>query len=137
MSARRLDLIEILLQLRDWAAEVYPHYHPSKIVLTLQHGEKTERVCLPLPINGRPVSQPPADEPDNLNDCGRDILALLEERGERMTGDAIRGALQERGQLHGDSTITRTLADLGPQNRKVLSNRRDSYGRGYGLADWG
>lgn len=100
-----------------------------------------QRVCSADAADMQRVCSGDAAEMQNdlllgVNDCGRDILALLEEVGRRLTGEQVRREFQARQKLHGDSTIAHALAELGPLHRALLSNRRDSYGRGYGLADW-
>jgi hypothetical protein len=86
-------------------------------------------------------SAPPDDAPpaprtsDELRECDQDIARILGQAGERLTGEVIKRRLQEAELRHGDSTIDHSLADL-VKRRKLLTNRRDSYGRDYGLADW-
>jgi hypothetical protein len=86
---------------------------------------------------GSPAVGPPPSE-DELSECERDIVALLEEAGQRLTGSEIRkrlGTFSPAKVPHGDTTITHALADL-VQRKHVLNNKKDSYGKGYGLADW-
>jgi hypothetical protein len=57
------------------------------------------------------------------SECERDILALLEDQRQRLTGEEIRQKLQHRGALHGDSTINHALASLN--RRKHKSGRKE------------
>jgi hypothetical protein len=70
-----------------------------------------------------------------LTDCERDVLGVIERAGRRLSGDEAKLALQEANLLHGDSTVTHALADL-VQVKGLLTNRRDSRGKGYGLPEW-
>lgn len=145
------DPFEGLCQLQRWLHHYFPHAHPEEVVVRVTvHGVRREMTLMfpsPAPPPGAPppAAPPPAAGGDGasesdpmlgVNDCGRDILTLLEEVGRRLTGEQIRREFQARQKVHGDSTISHALADLGPLHRALLSNRRDSYGRGYGLADW-
>jgi hypothetical protein len=66
----------------------------------------------------------------------KDIIAVLEDAGHRLTTQQVIGALAAAGKQHGDSTVIRCLADLCKGPRNLLTNRHDSRGKGYGLPGW-
>jgi len=72
----------------------------------------------------------------NLTEVERDILAVLEAHGQRLTKDQLKAKLLEAGHDWSDSAIEHSLAALtGSKGRPV--NKRDARGRDYGLASWG
>jgi Fe2+ or Zn2+ uptake regulation protein len=65
----------------------------------------------------------------------KDILVLIEEAGHRMTVVEVLAALEAAGKIHGESTVRCALPYLR-NVAKLLNNKSDDYGRGYGLAEW-
>jgi len=88
-------------------------------------------VCLTLSVAPVRTPQPHAPSP-----CEADVVTIIRERGRRMTTEEVKRVLQTRNQVHGDSTVTKALADLC-RRHGMLTNGRDGRGRGYGLAEWG
>lgn len=103
-----------------------------------------------LPINPAVLSLPPPVKPSKkledksrevLSPCKRDVLAVIEEASRRLTTGEILSALQEMvdregmGHLHGDSTVAHALAEMVRAD-KLLTNKTDSHGKGYGLPAW-
>jgi hypothetical protein len=86
----------------------------------------------------RPDAPPPkllAAQQRTLTDCERDVLGIIERAGRRLSGDEVKLALQEATLLHGESTVNHALADLS-RRHGLVTNRRDSRGKGYGLPEW-
>lgn len=140
-----------MIALREYVATLAPGKVPTWIKIELEN-DPERCISMPVPPLPLPVGKvsgddlpaaevsPPVVEvspatDEELTECERDLVEILDVAGRRMTGDEIKDELQKAGKLHGDSTITKALPRLVHQ-KKRLTNRRDSYGRGYGLADW-
>jgi hypothetical protein len=115
------DLLPVLDALADAAKELH---------ISIKRGG----VTVTLDVAGTAATSP-GDLPDALSPCEADIITTISNAGQRLTAEGIKRGLQDAGKLHGDSTVTKALARL-VQKKKCLTNRSDSYGRGYGLADW-
>lgn len=74
------------------------------------------------------VAKPPTD-------AEQDILDVIREAGRRLTTAEVTAALDAANKRLGDSTIAHCLAELC-QRKKLLTNRKDARGKGYGSADW-
>ena len=128
-----------------WVQNAAPELLPDDLHVTVHSASRRvviARRLIPREATrddqGLPEPGPPAE--GELTPCERDVLAVLERAGKRLTTQEVlqalaRWAQEEPEHLHGDSTVTRALAELC-RRKGLLSNRRDTYGRGYGLADW-
>jgi hypothetical protein len=81
------------------------------------------------PQGDTPAIPPAPPRPFTL--CERDLLAVVRSSGCRLTMPQIRARLDQRGQLHGESTLLRALARLVRVGH--LTNAHDR--RGYAVPD--
>lgn len=78
-----------------------------------------------------------ASEPSKVppTPCEQAILELFEEKQERLSKGQILIALDDARTCYSESAVAHALADM-TRRKGWLSNRKDSYGKGYGLPDW-
>lgn len=66
--------------------------------------------------------------------CAREVLAMLEDVGRRLTLTLLADEFSRRGRSWSASCLGHTLAEM--RRRGVVDNRSDGRGAGYGLPDW-
>jgi hypothetical protein len=69
-----------------------------------------------------------------LTDCDRACLEVIDQAGRRLKRGEVVKALEEAGELHGQSTIKNSLAKL--VRAKLLTNNRGRGAKGYGRPEW-
>ncbi len=73
------------------------------------------------------------DVPAQTN-CEEDVLATLHEVGHRLMVEQLLSEMQQRGRLHGESTIRRAVSRMRKDNR--LTHEDVANPRGFGLPEW-
>lgn len=124
---------EFLEKVRAWAKSHHPDAAPRRVRVDFVDGEKVQ-LLMPPDVSALAAVPPPVNPLDQLTECQRDILDAVRAAEKRLTGEDIKRALQAAEKLHGDSTINHTLAEMIKAG--LLTNRKDSYGKGYGLPEW-
>lgn len=115
--AVRAKLIELLKMLDPLAESL-----GGSFVAECQSGQLKCRLDV-FPLVGAAESGEPW-----LTPCERDCFEVVQDAGRRITGPDLRRVLESRQQIHGESTIAKSLARLVKLKLITPGNKRDGYG---------
>ena len=133
MKPSRLTLEQLVGMVRRYVATNLPRRAAVRLRIDQDDGDR-----LQLPIAAMVAvtpDEPDDDGPHTPTPCERDILGLIEETDRRYTVVQVLAALEGAGKIHGESTVRKALANLC-RRTGLLTNKRDSRGKGYGLVEW-
>jgi len=130
MSAKALtpcSLRERLLRLAQEAIGGVVHRNGDPLRLVIVRGG-TKLVLTATPAELLTLTSSGA-----LTACAADICTVLHEAGHGLTTAQVLEHLEQRGMIHGESTVRNTLARM--RRDGVLTNEQNARPAGYGLPD--